>query len=402
MAKNLEQKHHVIDVRIAWKVVTATFLLFILILFIWGFFHQSSQPVVFGRYSVSYFAFLLILFLVGSVLLFALWAQYPWLVRTLGNVYLLVIFTIITIAVVEVALRKINPWGIEFFHLLPYHMQGMVDHPELGYVHPKSVSYRLGNNKVELNDNGLRDEEVLVEEVAGIRRILVLGDSVTFGWGVNQGETFSDRMEPRLERLTGEQWQVINAGVNGYNTEQEAAYLRLEGFRYKPETVIVVYVSNDVDPVFDPNLTTWRRYPRWPNSLPEALDRVRHFSFLYQTTKLFARMQALDGQPTSTLGITEHPGWPGSRKALGEIAKLCEENDVNFLVAKSSVDDPKFFRELEELGVEVTSLSHAWREVEPDGRHVSRVDPHPSADVHDKFAEYLVRELLARGWIDKE
>ena len=70
------------------------------------------------------------------------------------------------------------------------------------------------------------------------KRILVLGDSVTFGWGVSQGETFSDQMEPLLQEQTGARWQVINAGVNGYNSEQEAIYLRTEGMRYSPDHVL--------------------------------------------------------------------------------------------------------------------------------------------------------------------
>jgi hypothetical protein len=142
------------------------------------------------------------------------------------------------------------PWGIDFFHWLPYHMQGMVNDPELGYVHPRSVSYRLGAvNDPELARTAGRGDPMR-SQASGASGS---GDSVAFGWGVDQGETFSDRMEPLLRQRTGQPWQVINAGVNGYNSEQEAAFLEYRGWRYAPDIVLLVFVDNDVDPRVIPN-----------------------------------------------------------------------------------------------------------------------------------------------------
>lgn len=285
-------------------------------------------------------------------------------------------------------------------------MQGMVDHPQLGYVHPKSVSYELGANRVELNSHGLRDEEVLYAKEPDERRVLVLGDSVTFGWGVNQGKTFSDRMEPLLSAETGNKWQVINAGVNGYNSEQEATYLRIEGMQYSPDIVILVYVDNDIDAVFDPNVTTWRRYPNWPESFPQLLERLRSLSYLYQLTWLFSRMQDVDehaggGIPsTYPASVTSRSGWPASRAALKEIKNQCKKAQIPFLVAKQNGNDPAFFAELSESGIEAIALTLAEAEVPADQRHVSRIDPHPSEAVHAMYAKYLVDALHVRGWLE--
>ena len=128
-----------------------------------------------------------------------------------SNIYTALISTVIVVAMTETGLRVVNPWGIEFFSTLPYHMQGMVDHPLLGYAHPKSVTYRLGNNRVSLNSNGHRDDDMPVAKPAGERRILVLGDSVTFGWGVDQGEDFPARLEALLRQQDNRVWRVINS-----------------------------------------------------------------------------------------------------------------------------------------------------------------------------------------------
>ena len=390
-------------------VLTVVFLILCLAVLGYGLLHKSSEPQILGRYSAAYAILLGGIALVVVLLGLLLRRHPPLLVRWSGNVYAFLLSALIALGLAEVGLRVFKPWGIEFFHTLPYHMQGMVDHPQLGYVHPKSISYELGANRVELNSHGLRDEEIQYTKAPNERRILVLGDSVTFGWGVSQGETFSDRMEPLLSVETGKKWQVINAGVNGYNSKQEATYFRIEGMQYSPDIVILVYVDNDVDAVFDPNVTTWRRYPDWPASFPQLLERMRSLSYLYQLTKLFARMQGNgtngeqasgDISPIRPASITSHTGWPASRAALEDIANRCRNARIPFLVAKQNGNDAAFFAALGKSGIEVITLAPAEAGVPVNQLHVSRIDPHPSAIVHARFAKHLVDALRVRGWLE--
>jgi lysophospholipase L1-like esterase len=289
-------------------------------------------------------------------------------------------------------------------------MQEMVDDPMLGYKHPASVAYSLGSNLVELNSHGLRDDEIPYDKPVGEKRILVLGDSVTFGWGISQGETFSDRMEYFLNELSGRRWQVINSGVNGYNTEQEATYLRIEGMRYLPDFVLLVYVSNDMRPIIDPNETTWRRYPSWPSSLPEAMGRLRQLSFLFQVTTLFARVRQMDMARAATTDekstiparsterITDYPNWQASKAALLNISEQCEQAGIPFLVAIYGGYGPEFWAGVQAAGVDILKLYPAWKDVPQSEAHVSSIDPHPSVVVHEKIARYLVDALRKRGW----
>lgn len=377
----------------------------------WGLTHRSESPAILGRYGVAYAMLLALLAGIAALLVWSLLRPSPRLTRALVNTYTAAGATLFTLGAVEVGLRVANPWGIEFFHLLPYHMQGMVDHPELGYAHPQSVSYDLGKNHVSLNSHGLRDDDIPLAKPPGERRVLVLGDSVAFGWGVSQGETFSDRMEPILRARTGTPWQVINAGVNGYNSEQEAAWLRLYGLRFQPDIVVLVYVDNDVEPVFDPNATTWRRYPDWPGSLPELLERMRALSFLFQMTHLMqrARESTPPALPLATAGtslappvptgITAHPRWAESRAALADIGARCKAAGIPFLVARNSGSEPAFQRELAAFGIPAIELEPAWQKIPHEQSHVSRVDSHPSPAVHAEMAALLAGDLARRGWL---
>ena len=276
----------------------------------------------------------------------------------------------------------------------------------------------LGSNKVKINANGLRDEEIPFNKPEDEKRVLMLGDSVTFGWGVSQGETFSDRMEQILRQLTGSQWQFINAGVNGYNTEQEATYIRIEGMRYSPDFVLLIYVNNDGDAIIDPNVTTWRRYPTWPPNLPEAMNWLKQSLYLLQLTNLFIRMKEKDlaravskndrNVPSvqEISNMTSNPDWLRSKEALLDIALQCRDAGIPILVGiYSSLGSgfyPPFISDLQDAGIDVVPLQPAWIGISEDVAHVSRIDPHPSALVHQSIAEYLVNVIRQRGWTDRE
>ena len=77
---------------------------------------------------------------------------------------------------------------------------------------------------------------------ASRRRMLLLGDSFAWGFGVDYGERISEI----LERLHPE-WEVINAGVNGYGTDQELLYLRERTEGLDPDLVLVLFHPNDFE-----------------------------------------------------------------------------------------------------------------------------------------------------------
>jgi hypothetical protein len=100
---------------------------------------------------------------------------------------------------------------------------------------------------VRTNALGFRDDrEYALEKQPGTFRILVLGDSVTFGHGTLQETTYPFLLEQRLKGWRPDvRWEVWNLGVPGYNTGQELEYLREVGESYKPDLVIVGFYPND-------------------------------------------------------------------------------------------------------------------------------------------------------------
>ncbi|MFQ5458022.1 MAG: SGNH/GDSL hydrolase family protein, partial [Myxococcota bacterium] len=107
---------------------------------------------------------------------------------------------------------------------------------------------KLGN-AIMINSQGLRADEVPLAKPEGVFRILVLGDSVTFGENVTAAQSFSKQTEAILNQARpGKRVEVLNAGVRGYNTYQELILLKEVGLAYHPDLVVVCYVVNDADP----------------------------------------------------------------------------------------------------------------------------------------------------------
>ena len=112
-------------------------------------------------------------------------------------------------------------------------------------------------------------------------RILVLGDSVTFGHGAVHD--YPAVLESQLKQWRPEvDWQVWNLGVPGYNTSQELSYLHEVGPSYQPDLVIVGFFINDII----------GNAPAPPNSIARRA-RSRALSFLQEhwySTEFYKRV----------------------------------------------------------------------------------------------------------------
>ena len=99
---------------------------------------------------------------------------------------------------------------------------------------------------VRINNLGFRDDrDYELSKRPNTFRILVLGDSVTFGHG--SVHTYPRLLEDRLRAWRPDvDWQVWNAAVPGYNTSQELAHLLDVGPRFRPDLVIVGFFDNDL------------------------------------------------------------------------------------------------------------------------------------------------------------
>lgn len=82
---------------------------------------------------------------------------------------------------------------------------------------------------------------------SGVTRLAVLGDSMTFGWGAEDGETYPAQLERILSGRQAGGYEVINAGYPGTCLGEKAAWYA-QGVRpFRPSLVVLTLLGDDVD-----------------------------------------------------------------------------------------------------------------------------------------------------------
>ena len=111
---------------------------------------------------------------------------------------------------------------------------------ELGWALIKNADYKFNGKKITINSSGLRSPEIDTSK----EHILVLGDSLAFGYGLSDKETFSHFLEKRLHSKY-KNIQVLNLGVSGYGVDQYYLFLKRHIENLNPKIIIVLICSRN-------------------------------------------------------------------------------------------------------------------------------------------------------------
>jgi len=116
---------------------------------------------------------------------------------------------------------------------------------DIVYELKPNISVIFQSKPVITNSLGMREKEVEVRKQPKVQRIIGLGDSIMFGWGVEKNETYLNILESLLNTKTPT--EVLNFGVPGYNTAMEVALFERNAKSFSPDTIVVQFVNNDFD-----------------------------------------------------------------------------------------------------------------------------------------------------------
>ncbi len=168
---------------------------------------------------------------------------FPWYVRILCGLIVLVVFVGLAEAIVRLAGAD-TAFQNRFFVL-----NRALDYPDV-FLKDRRLFWRLRPGRVitsrffegrtyRINSHGLRGEEV--PPVKDRPRILVLGNSCTFGWGVAEEDTYAKQLETLLDGRC----HVINGGIPGYSSWQGRLFFGNDLIRLQPDIVVVCFAWND-------------------------------------------------------------------------------------------------------------------------------------------------------------
>jgi len=153
--------------------------------------------------------------------------------RLIQNLALSLGVFLLCLAVSEITLRFAGYGNLELYEPDP-HLYWRLKPDQDCYT-------KIGRQPVHINHQGTRGPEFTPDKPPGTFRILSLGDSRTFGWGLSEAETYSVEFGRRLQaRLgTAPRVEVINAGVNAWSYPQMLVFYRDHAAAWRPDLVLI-------------------------------------------------------------------------------------------------------------------------------------------------------------------
>lgn len=172
--------------------------------------------------------------------------------KNLSNSLMVLTSSLFAVFVVEMAVRVLNipPSPLEPLPIPSYQLS---QNPIIGFEF--RPNYKMTDKPIDvshrgyaINSVGFRDYEYTERKSANVYRIVVIGDSTTAGNGVpNLDDIYAKQLEKMLnvQSQNGRLYEVLNMGVGGFHTMQEAEMLRFKGLKYDPDLVLLTFCMND-------------------------------------------------------------------------------------------------------------------------------------------------------------
>ncbi len=270
------------------------------------------------------------------------------------------------------------------------------DNPKIGHVHTPNAEAFLMGHDVRINSDGFREDQEYTVERNENYRIAVLGDSLTFGWGVAKEETF----EVILEEMLNEKrpTEMINFGHGNYNTSQQVNLFKDKGLKYNPDKVVVFYFINDAEVTPVRSKWTWIS---WSRAITFVWSRTRGLLSNASEGKTFYDFysELYEDDAPGFIAVKESfielKGIAESRGMELQVVMLPELHDlVNYPFSKEYAKVENFLQENEIPVIDLTRDFAGYEDAV--GLWVALDDAHPNAKAHRMIAEFS-RDFVEQG-----
>ncbi len=182
-----------------------------------------------------------------------------------------------------------------------------------------------------LNSLGFRDDEVTRPKQTNTFRIIVLGDSLTFGQGIkNLDDIWTEILENRLNQLSNrDSYEVVNLAKQGYNVRQYLETLINTGLTLEPDLVMIGFFINDIEADKKMRPESFRILPE---KMHWALSRLS-FAYWY-TNYALSSIKSGDKWLNYKLSYTDPSSyhWKQYVDHWKQLLLICEKNSLKVVV----------------------------------------------------------------------
>jgi len=305
---------------------------------------------------------------------------------------------IISLVILEIILRVSYPlyadYNTEMWRYATY-LKHMSPYPELGHEHLSNKAMFLYGTEIRTNSLGLRaDKEYLVPKANGTKRIFILGDSITLGWGVNYSSTYPKLLETLLNENSSVKYEVINLGVGNYNAVNSLASLK-KNIYLQPDIIIYGFYINDIEENRYPSKIAYfiKSKSYLYNFISDKIINIKYRKINYTEyySDLYADYENVKKLNESVNGMIEVAENNSIPFVFLNIPEFHQIHDYKF----SKINDLIKKEILNEKNITYMDLSIVFQDINVSSGTlwVSSEDPHPNYIAHRIIADNLYKEL---------
>ncbi len=197
--------------------------------------------------------------------------------------------------------------------------------------------------KLSISPDGLRGPGIEAQKAAAQKRLLVLGDGLAFGLGVEFEASLGEQLVKQAKAAGSNAWQALNLGIPGYALPQSLALLQERGEQLEPDLLLLYFNLSELTPqalLLDADGGLQRDHL----PLPDGLKRLLWKSDIYALVASQHRVAMERGALPAWLQ-SEVPGaWTAPEnqaqalRDLGAMASWCEAHEIPFYVLDQPID----------------------------------------------------------------
>ncbi len=231
--------------------------------------------------------------------------------------------------------------AILFFELyLEYTVQEIDSHqknklPHNGFI--DNVYYTWGH-KVKNNSFGFREKEITTKKEKNIVRIMVVGDSLTWGAGIAENDRYSNQLSLLLNKNSSKQYEVLNFGVSGGDITVAVDTVQKYIKKVQPDIIIYGFCYNDTQPKSENYRIEYEKFSPYIKYITDGIAFVGLYHFSHYTHQVIYKvLEKTNIIPIWQVGLDrtydkESEEWGNFTKHLTQLHSIALENNVQKII----------------------------------------------------------------------
>ena len=344
-------------------------------------------------------------------------------------------FIIVVLYAVEFFLKKKDPFLTGPFDSGHYH-NNLLKYKNI-YDAPKDYKekYITWGHTTKSNKYKFRDDEIIYPKPKGVFRIMVLGDSFTWGEGLAESEMYSNRLDSILkQQFNTQNIEVVNCALAGSPTIKERDVLRRLKDTVQPDLILIGFCLNDPQPKSeDYSLEKENFQKKWKDTFANIHSITSYIKLVYigeaLTSFIYLLQEKFGNIPTfyTALGRVynkQSTEWKEFERALKDIKSISDSLNCPAPIAGVFPQSGTFDagEKLNEKAKASMNISKAWlaqahdafqnagfnainfvpvfeelakqKKIKPEELMVNPLDGHPSAKMNKIFADEFLKRVI--------